>query len=278
NILLCAALMIGLTYVLQKLTGLYAGLIANESGTPVNIGNNAMASIVVNSLAAIIAVLVCFAFLNHQPLRQLGLHTLQWQLQVYAGICAAGLVLCGGTLCASVAGIIKFEGLQFMPGKLLLWLLVIALGAASEEFFFRGVVLQNLLPALPSWLAVLISALLFVLAHSFNNGFSAMGAANILIAGLLLGYGYLYMGGLWFGIAFHVAWNFIQGPLLGFAVSGVPIPSLLQQQATNTDAFGFEGSLIALLLQLALLIFMVQHFGGLRPPTKTVIHTAQVSA
>ena len=76
----------------------------------------------------------------------------------------------------------------------------------------------------------------------------------------LLGINYIYTKNLWFGILLHFSWNFFQGPLLGFEVSGLPLQSLLQHDIQGSELltggkFGFEGSLVAtVLLTMAIVI------------------------
>jgi hypothetical protein len=65
---------------------------------------------------------------------------------------------------------------------------------------------------------------------------------------------------LWLPIAFHIGWNFFEGPIFGFPVSGIITPALVQQQSvgpaplTGGD-FGPEGGLLILpLIGLAALL------------------------
>ncbi len=74
---------------------------------------------------------------------------------------------------------------------------------------------------------------------------------NLLLAGMLLGASYLYTKNLCFPISLHLFWNWIQGPILGYDVSGSHSESsmltlhLPENNVLNGGAFGFEGSLIA---------------------------------
>jgi hypothetical protein len=72
---------------------------------------------------------------------------------------------------------------------------------------------------------------------------------NIGLASLLLGLAFLKTGSLALPIGVHLGWNWAQGPLLGFGVSGAgqrghwtPVFGGLPQWLTGGD-FGLEASL-----------------------------------
>jgi uncharacterized protein len=117
----------------------------------------------------------------------------------------------------------------------------------SEEVVFRGYILNNLMQSTSVLPALFISALLFAGFHSLNSHMSLIAFINIFIAGVLLGVNYIYTSNLWFAIFFHFTWNFVQGPVLGFEVSGLSLPSLLEQNLKGSvlltgGAFGLEAS------------------------------------
>jgi hypothetical protein len=135
------------------------------------------------------------------------------------------------------------QGLLIVLGLLLL----VAIG---EEFVFRGYVLNNLMQSMPKEAALFVSAGLFAVFHSLNPNFNLVAFINIFIAGVLLGINYIYTKKLWFGMFFHFSWNFFQGPVLGFQVSGIELPALLQQDLRGSvlltgGGFGLEASWLA---------------------------------
>ncbi len=93
---------------------------------------------------------------------------------------------------------------------------------------FRGYILNNLMESMNKWAALGVSAGLFTMAHGSNPGISFIAVINLALAGLLLGVNYIYTRNIWFGICFHFSWNFLQGPVLGYQVSGLPLQSVLQ--------------------------------------------------
>lgn len=90
-----------------------------------------------------------------------------------------------------------------------------------EEVLFRGVVFRIVEERLGSWIALIISALIFGFLHLANqNSEFTDGLAVAIEAGLLLGACYILTRNLWMPIIFHAAWNFTQGTIYGAAVSG----------------------------------------------------------
>ncbi len=136
-----------------------------------------------------------------------------------------------------------------MQGMLLVVGLLIII-AVGEELVFRGYILNNLMQSMPKEAALVLSAILFAVFHSLNPNFNLIAFINIFLAGILLGINYIYTKNLWFAIFFHFSWNFFQGPVLGFQVSGIELPALLQQNIKGSvlitgGQFGLEASWLA---------------------------------
>ena len=127
--------------------------------------------------------------------------------------------------------------------------------AISEELFLRGYVLNNLLVSFNKYIALLISSLLFSLMHGANPNFSLIPFIGLFIAGLFFGLSYIFTRSLWFPIALHFSWNFFQGTIFGFNVSGKDTYSLLATKNNSLNVwnggdFGFEGSILSIILQI----------------------------
>lgn len=162
------------------------------------------------------------------------------------------LVCCGALIVYLVDGI-EWTGLRFVPGDIFLGLVIMLLVAAAEEFIFRGLLLRKLLHVINKWLALIISAALFAAVHMTNLSITPLGMVNVFLGGMVFGMSYMLTRSLPMVILFHFAWNFFQGPILGFPVSGLPFESLLLLEVSansliNGGDFGFEGSLVCSML------------------------------
>lgn len=159
---------------------------------------------------------------------------------------------------------IFYLNIKFVPVDFILSIGIFLFVSITEELFIRGYVLTNLVSSINKYMALLISAILFGLMHITNPNINLLSFTNLILAGVLLGLPYLYTKNLWFSIAFHFSWNFFQGTIFGFNVSGQNGYSLIAQSRNNNNiwnggAFGFEGSILSLILQVIsiLLLFFV---------------------
>lgn len=167
------------------------------------------------------------------------------------GAFAAAVIYAVGFGILYAKGEVEVVAVHFDLFELLLSWVLMLLVALSEETAYRGFVLGHLQDAkVNRFAALLVSAVLFSLVHAFNWHFSYMAFLNLLLAGVMLGASYIYTRNLWFPISLHLFWNWVQGPVLGFGVSGQSFGNTLlalelpEENLINGGAFGFEGSLL----------------------------------
>ncbi len=160
---------------------------------------------------------------------------------------------------------INFMGTNPQAYGILLSVLLFVAVAFNEELIFRGYILGNLMLSMNRWVALLVSSVFFSLLHMGNAHFTLLGFFSILFAGLLLGLPYIFTRSLWLPIALHFSWNYFQGTIFGFSVSGNAEYSLITQTRTsdtllNGGEFGFEGSILAIVfLAIAIGILSVNY-------------------
>ena len=133
-----------------------------------------------------------------------------------------------------------------------------SLVAVGEEIIFRGVLFRWIDEKWGFWAAIIVSALLFGLIHITNPGGTLWSSVAIAVeAGLMLGAAYKWSGTLWLPIGIHWAWNFSQGNIFGFGVSGQDAgASLFKARIEGSPwitggSFGAEASVIAVVIGAA---------------------------
>ncbi|HEM62598.1 MAG TPA: CPBP family intramembrane metalloprotease [Chloroflexi bacterium] len=134
-------------------------------------------------------------------------------------------------------------------GFLVVYLLIFLAVALYEELSYRGYILQNLNLDWAITVGLVASSVVFGLFHGLNPNVTALALFNIFLAGVLMGVGYLVTRQLWLPMAFHFSWNFVQGPVLSFPVSGMASTGLLVTTVSGDPlftggAFGPEGGLL----------------------------------
>lgn len=139
----------------------------------------------------------------------------------------------------------------FVLQQTLVALLIFTLVGWSEELLSRGYHLQTIASGLNRFWGVLLSSAVFAVLHLANPNATWNGAAGILLAGLFLAYGYLRTEQLWLPIGLHIGWNFFEGVVFGFPVSGLNTFSLIQIDVAGPTiltggAFGPEAGLVLL--------------------------------
>ena len=196
-----------------------------------------LASGVAGLVGAMLSVWLAGRFLDRRPFSDFGFHLgAGWWLDLLFGVFLGGLLMSIifsvelGLGWVEVVG--AFEtfgtGVSFLPSILLPVVMYLCVGI-YEETVFRGYLLKNGAegldyPALGPRGAVLVawvlSSVFFGLLHANNPNATLVSTLNIVLAGLMLGFGYVISGELAIPIGLHIAWNFFQGAVYGFPVSG----------------------------------------------------------
>ncbi len=125
----------------------------------------------------------------------------------------------------------------------------------GEELLFRGYILQIFAEGSSRLISALFFAVLFAFAHSKNPNASLFGLINVGFAGIWLALAYYKTNALWLPIGMHISWNFFQGFIFGFPVSGTTSDKEQIAKAVQSGAewitggnFGPEGGALATLM------------------------------
>lgn len=156
------------------------------------------------------------------------------------------------------AGWLTFEGFAWQTESLLAVTVKVILAFAAfvivgwnEELLCRGYQLQALESGLNTFWGVLISSAIFGLMHLNNPNADSIWPvfSGIFLAGIFLAFGYLRTRQLWLPIGLHLGWNFFEGVVFSFPVSGLDISHLLHitidgPKLWTGGAFGPEAGLV----------------------------------
>ena len=172
-----------------------------------------------------------------------------------------------------VAGVMMALGLYTVDSVNKVWkdlidpFLMFLVVAVGEEVAFRGVLFRWIDERFGFWWALVASALIFGLIHITNDNATLWSSVAIAIeAGLLLGIAYKWSGNLWVPIGFHWTWNFVQGNIFGFAVSGNDSGASLIQatiegpQWLTGGPFGAEASVISMVVCLGFTALLLKNY------------------
>lgn len=169
------------------------------------------------------------------------------------------------TLTMSLCGYYHIKSIQFDWEKQLFSFTLFFLVAVSEEIFFRGILFRMINRRWNIWAALVISALIFGGLHIFNDNATLWSSIAIAIeAGSLLGAAYAYSKNIWLPIGIHWIWNYTQGNILGFPVSGednvtsIITPEISGPQWLTGGSFGAEASVISAVIGLLISLWFIR--------------------
>jgi membrane protease YdiL (CAAX protease family) len=249
--------------VLHLLLGEWVRLLAGERG-------QWLAGIYLDLLrlfAVLLAALIVARFVDHRPLPDWGFHIdRRWWLDLLFGM-VLGATLMGAIFAVEWwLGWVDVTGFWSAPpgmpfaAAILAPLTLAIVVSIAEELLARGNQLTNFVEGFRflglRWsilLAWAISSIIFGLLHVSNPNSSWLSTGYLAFYGAFLGVGYVLTGELALPIGLHFTWNFVQGSVFGFPVSGRPLymVSVFDTQQAGPDlwtggAFGPEAGLLGL--------------------------------
>jgi membrane protease YdiL (CAAX protease family) len=223
-----------------------------------------------SNIATVAAIWLATRFLDRRKFSDTGIQLKKdWWIDLGFGLVLGALLMAAIFLVELAAGWITISetfrtvnsGQLFVVAILLPALFYLSVGIA-EELAFRGYMLLNVAEGfnlrfisprgalIISWL---LTSALFGIAHAIRPNATVVSCVNITLAGMWLGLGYILTGNLAISIGAHITWNFFQGHVFGFPVSGTnffPTTFVAIEQGGpelwTGGAFGLEASLMGL--------------------------------
>lgn len=189
-------------------------------------------------LAVILTTFAAGKWLDRRRIREFGMvFTIEWWVDFAFGLGLGAILMAIIFLFGRLTGNVNVtdtfvsfnENTGFLLGFAQSLLFFIFVGF-YEEILSRGYHLINLAEGFNGaiigkrWaliLAFIVSSAMFGLLHLANPNASWISTLNISLAGIFLGLGMVFTGSLAIPIGLHITWNFFQGNVFGFPVSGV---------------------------------------------------------
>ncbi len=216
-------------------------------------------SVIAETFAFTISIFLAKRFLDKEPIESLGLKVNPQALfDIFAGIGITFIQMGFIYAVMQSLGWITFEGFAWdvdsiprvITGTLTFFVIFVLVGW-NEELLSRGYHLQTLTSGLNLFWGVMISSAVFGFLHIFNPDSSWSAVLGITLAGFYFAFAYVRTRQLWLPIGLHIGWNFCEGVVFGFPVSGLDIYPLTRIEVVGPELwtggrFGPEAGLIIL--------------------------------
>lgn len=215
----------------------------------------------IDSLGTALIIWIFVKYVDKITFMDLGFNISKAIKDSVIGLLLGFVIMFIGFITLLISKDIYIETYTFFLIDFLLSILIFVFVSFSEELLIRGYILQNLQASMNNNLALTVSSALFSLFHFPNPHTSLIGFINLFLAGVLLGLCYLLTKNLWLPLALHFSWNFFQGSVFGFNVSGIKGNSIIEigyqtETVWNGGSFGFEGSILCTILQIIAILFL----------------------
>jgi membrane protease YdiL (CAAX protease family) len=228
-------------------------------------------AVVIEAIAVTVSVFLARRYLDKRSVESLGLTlNIQSLFDVLVGIAITLLQMGSIYVLMSQLGWITFEGFAWdvdptgiVIKNTLLFFLTFILVGWTEELLSRGYHLQTIASGINLFWGVILSSAVFSLLHLGNAGANWTSVTGIFFAGIFFAYAYIRTKQLWLPIGMHIGWNFFEGVVFGFPVSGLDTYALTRITVQGPEiwtggVFGPEAGLIVLpaLVLGAILVYL----------------------
>lgn len=147
------------------------------------------------------------------------------------------------------------------------WLVANIVVGVAEESWYRGYMLQTLSRSLGFWPAAVILSLLFVSDHYFfKTGENLYDVVTLFTFGMFICLSVRRTGSLWFGVGFHIAFDYMQLFVIGTRNGALtPVGALFVSQFPgpawiNGGVLGTEASLLLYPLMILMYIYLLWRY------------------
>lgn len=229
----------------------------------INLFNN-----VIGFIAMLTAVVIILKTIDKKPLEAIGVSiTSKSMKELLYGLLLGAISMSLIFFFLLYTGNLELKGSLLNPSfsiHTLTGIVVFILVGINEELFSRGYCMMVLQQTRNKWAPVLISSIIFSLLHLANPNVKFLGLVNIFLVGVLFAYMVVKTGTIMMPIGYHITWNYFQGNVFGFAVSGTAPSGIYTIQSLKDNiltggAFGPEAGILTTVV-IIIGIFVVSRY------------------
>ena len=215
----------------------------------------------------ILALFLWVRWAEGRPLSTLGFVKKGSLVELVKGLAVGSLLFSLVALLMLLSGAGSFEWGQLTLEPFLYILILLPLWmiqGGAEELVTRAWLLPVAVKKTNLPIGLLTSSLLFALLHLGNPDIGILPILNIAIFGLFASLYLLRTDNVWGIIGLHAAWNFSQGNIYGFSVSGTGVDAAVLNFVPKSEwiwltsgAFGAEASIFSSLILLLAVFYLL---------------------
>lgn len=224
---------------------------------------NMIAMLFSTVFGTVLSIVYC-RFIEKRPLVSMGIRKDKAVSSYLKGMLTGLAMFSGVVILNVISGAMSFKGFNtnLNIGLLVIYFFAWLVQGMSEEFIFRGFLMNSIGGKHSMFSAVVISAAAFSLAHILNSGVTVLALVNIFLFGVFMSLYMICSDNIWGVSAVHAIWNFSQGNIFGISVSGTDSGETLfltessaGKDIINGGDFGAEGGItITIILIIAFVI------------------------
>ncbi len=202
-------------------------------------------------------ILLLNKHLNKRTVEALGFHKEKLVLNYLIGIFIGILMIASVFLLAILFGGATVELNDSVDwGIVLILLCGFLIQGMTEEVINRGYIQNGLRIRWGFVVTMIIQGIFFTGMHGLNPGITVLSLFNLFLYAIFVGTLFYYTDNLWIVGAVHSVWNFVLGPVMGIAVSGLVLPgTIFKTEMTGEEwisggSFGLEGSIFTTIVMI----------------------------
>ncbi|WP_242850445.1 CPBP family intramembrane glutamic endopeptidase [Clostridium botulinum] len=178
----------------------------------------------IESICVFSTIFLLLKAFDNKSIRDIGLRDLKKNYKyIIYGLILGAVSITGIFLISLMGKFIVLDNSLKKPSinkYIIIDILLFILVGINEEVLCRGYILNVLDIKKKPIRSSIISSVIFSLLHILNPNVKIIGMINIFLIGLLFSYMYINSKNLWMSIGYHITWNYFQGNVFGFPVSG----------------------------------------------------------